>query len=256
VSAIKHIFLVYKGRKQFCSISQGQKSRIHSLNDFRIAVRLGEWNQATDIDCSGPEDDLNCVTEPVQNIKIQSLIFHDDWDADQQINDIALIRLEARAIYNNYVSPICLPYTDELRSYNLTNMKRLTVAGWGSTGNGRFKIPLLLLCNTLYFSKASYSSIKLKVNIKAVALKKCQVNFKSTVLTEKQVCAGGERGKDSCTGDSGGPLMRNVQANKSSYWYLAGVVSFGSKKCGTEDFPAIYTKVSEYVDWVFDNVVE
>jgi secreted trypsin-like serine protease len=94
------------------------------------------------------------------------------------------------------------------------------------------------------------------VNIKAVALIECQVNFKSTVLTEKQICAGGERGKDSCTGDSGGPLMRNVHADKSSYWYLAGVVSFGSKKCGTEDFPAIYTKVSEYVDWVFDNVVE
>ena len=38
-------------------------------------------------------------------------------------------------------------------------------------------------------------------------------------------------GKDSCSGDSGGPLIQ--QANTDTPWFLVGVVSFGTSKCGT-----------------------
>ena len=38
-------------------------------------------------------------------------------------------------------------------------------------------------------------------------------------------------GRDSCSGDSGGPLIQ--QANTDTPWFLVGVVSFGTSKCGT-----------------------
>ena len=38
-------------------------------------------------------------------------------------------------------------------------------------------------------------------------------------------------GRDSCSGDSGGPLIQ--QANIGTPWFLVGVVSFGTSKCGT-----------------------
>ena len=56
---------------------------------------------------------------------------------------------------------------------------------------------------------------------------------------------------DSCAGDSGGPLT--VQADESSAMYLAGIVSFGKRKCGT-GFPGVYTDVGYYVDWIKRNL--
>lgn len=61
-------------------------------------------------------------------------------------------------------------------------------------------------------------------------------------------------GKDSCSGDSGGPLMQTFSSDKSQ-WYVEGVVSFGAS-CGREGWPGIYTRVSEYVDWIKENVVD
>lgn len=40
----------------------------------------------------------------------------------------------------------------------------------------------------------------------------------------------------------GGPLMADDFTNPfSSHSYLAGVVSFGPKTCGTRGFPGVYT---------------
>ena len=32
-------------------------------------------------------------------------------------------------------------------------------------------------------------------------------------------------------------------------WYQTGLVSYGSKICGSGD-PSVYTKVSEFLDWI------
>ena len=53
-------------------------------------------------------------------------------------------------------------------------------------------------------------------------------------------------GKDSCGGDSGGPM---VVRKPSGSWYQAGIVSFGPKRCGIGR-PGVYTKVSKYLDWI------
>lgn len=44
------------------------------------------------------------------------------------------------------------------------------------------------------------------------------------------------------TGDSGGPLMALDNSERlKSYYYLAGVVSFGPSPCGLEGWPGVYT---------------
>lgn len=52
-------------------------------------------------------------------------------------------------------------------------------------------------------------------------------------------------------GDSGGPLQTLTRHSKCMY-ELVGITSFG-KLCGT-GLPAIYTRVSYYVDWIEDIV--
>ena len=52
---------------------------------------------------------------------------------------------------------------------------------------------------------------------------------------------------DSCGGDSGGPLI--VRKSKTSPMYLLGVVSFGTRDCGTGS-PGVYTRVESYISWI------
>jgi secreted trypsin-like serine protease len=52
-------------------------------------------------------------------------------------------------------------------------------------------------------------------------------------------------------GDSGGPLVCN--ANEDGERYLFGIVSWGPTTCGEEGFPAIYTDVIGYLDWIIEN---
>ena len=57
------------------------------------------------------------------------------------------------------------------------------------------------------------------------------------------LCAG-EEGKDSCKGDSGGPLTCDG--------YHCGVVSWGYG-CALAAYPGVYTQTSYFVDWIIDN---
>jgi secreted trypsin-like serine protease len=44
-----------------------------------------------------------------------------------------------------------------------------------------------------------------------------------------------------------------VQQQDDDPWYLIGVVSFGTKECGIGR-PGVYTKVTNYLDWIEKNM--
>lgn len=54
--------------------------------------------------------------------------------------------------------------------------------------------------------------------------------------------------QDSCSGDSGGPLICAVDGKP----ILVGVVARG-KSCGMEGYPGIYVSVAEYSTWIHQN---
>ena len=51
-------------------------------------------------------------------------------------------------------------------------------------------------------------------------------------------------------GDSGGPLLAD---RLGSGWSVVGVTSFGVE-CGRPDFPGVYTRVDQYLDWIQQNL--
>jgi secreted trypsin-like serine protease len=65
-----------------------------------------------------------------------------------------------------------------------------------------------------------------------------------------QLCAGGIKGEGSCLGDSGGPLSYLLKERS----YQIGVVSFGQARCAVERVPVVYTRVTEYLDWILNNI--
>ena len=109
--------------------------------------------------------------------------------------------------------------------------KRCRVAGWGQM-NDLDEFPEHLL----------------EVEIPIMELEKCKANYEREpryegMVTDFNFCAG-RKGKDSCFGDSGGPMICDEK--------LAGIVSFGPNgECGNEDLPGVYTDVS-----IFSEVIE
>jgi transmembrane serine protease 9 len=115
----------------------------------------------------------------------------------------------------------------------------LQVAGWGKT------------------ESRSSSNVKLKLSLPLVDQDQCNQVYGnvSVQLGYGQICAGGQRGKDSCRGDSGGPLM-TVEAlpDGSGRWSVVGVVSFGPSPCGMPGWPGVYTKVQDFVPWILSKL--
>lgn len=70
----------------------------------------------------------------------------------------------------------------------------------------------------------------------------------NNAVTSHQICGGVDEGwKGQCSGDSGGPLLfeNNVQL---------GIVSWSIKPCTKPPYPGVYTKVSHYIDWIYEHM--
>lgn len=70
-------------------------------------------------------------------------------------------------------------------------------------------------------------------------------------LSSDQFCAKTPQ-KDTCHGDSGGPIQIELSDVNKAIPFLAGVTSFGTG-CWDGSF-GVYTKISSYVDWIASNV--
>ncbi|KFB35198.1 serine protease 14 [Anopheles sinensis] len=200
-------------------------------------VRLGEWDLSTNPDCINHEYDgdisKSCNHPPI-DMDIEQIVVHNGYThAKNYHNDIALIRMAWDVTYSLSVLPTCLSLSERIINTNHEDTATIAV-GWGRTETGHA------------------SQVKLKVDLIVQSLKECMLFYErlGVSLLETQMCVGGMDRKDICTDDSGGPLMRMV----AGVWYQIGVVSIGSWKCGRKDFPAEFTDVSKYAEWIRDNV--
>ncbi|VCW53664.1 unnamed protein product [Gulo gulo] len=104
------------------------------------------------------------------------------------------------------------------------------VSGWGTTTSPQVTYPQTLQC----------------ANIQLRSDEECRQVYPGKI-TANMLCAGSkEGGKDSCEGDSGGPLICNGT--------LHGIISWGDFPCGQPNRPGVYTRVSQYVLWIRDTI--
>lgn len=167
-----------------------------------------------------------------QTRMVTKIIPHPEFDRKIFNNDIAMMKVEPPFDINTansqLVNTICLERDTMLEAYDIA-----TVAGFGAKA----------------FRKDVQTHL-FKAEIAIVDHQTCDNSFEHSI-TDNMICAGGmvPSKRDACTGDSGGPLM--MESNER--WTLIGVVSFGND-CASKGYPGIYTKVSNYYDWIYDNI--
>ncbi|KAG1666616.1 Plasminogen [Nymphon striatum] len=166
-------------------------------------------------------------------------------------NDIALLRLNAPVEMTKIIQPACLPPS----MYNATDGNLAYVLGWGNT-QSKYLPPYSSKVCTIWFQQLNDLFCNTKDTGYDLRLKQgpvpiydhsqCENSYPGRVWNSS-ICAGLHRGGvDSCTGDSGGPLMQLI--NKK--WTVIGIVSFGAPECAQPDEPGVYTNVGSYINWI------
>uniref|UniRef100_A0A1B6CWC8 Peptidase S1 domain-containing protein n=2 Tax=Clastoptera arizonana TaxID=38151 RepID=A0A1B6CWC8_9HEMI len=188
-----------------------------------IVVRLGTINL---------NEDYN--GDDYRDYRVVEVIPHPRYVPPFKYNDIALLRLSETVRVTTKIHPACLSNSEFF-------LKKPIATGWGRTAFvGKVssilkKVELSIIdntqCNNLYNQD--------KMNSKY---------FRNGVVSS-MLCAGElSGGKDTCLGDSGGPLQVIDESNKCIH-HIIGVTSFG-KVCGAVNSPGVYTRTSHYLSWI------
>lgn len=111
--------------------------------------------------------------------------------------------------------------------------KEAVITGWGLTDN--------------YFWCLASETLQ-QVSVPIVSNHTCREAYSEETITDNMVCAGySDGGKDTCHGDSGGPLM--VQDGDT--WHLAGITSWG-QGCAEPGYYGVYTRISQFTDFIYE----
>ncbi|XP_038580399.1 LOW QUALITY PROTEIN: coagulation factor VII-like [Micropterus salmoides] len=214
------VLLVYKG-KGFCG------GVIYKPTWILTASHCLEKTEAQFLKVVAGEHNtlLNEGTE--QLIQVSEIIMHQNYVTSTADNDIALLRLASPIVYTPYAVPACLP-TRSLAERELWAVSMHTVSGWGRRGEN-----------------GPTSQLLRRLKVPRIRTQQC-VEESGVVLTKNMFCAGYIEGQqDSCKGDSGGPLVTEYKKTV----FLLGIVSWG-KGCAQPGNYGIYTRVSNYLEWI------
>lgn len=170
-----------------------------------------------------------------------------------QHKDVAIISLETPVPANMAnVRPVCLPNGQDDYAEQTA-----TVVGWGSLReNGPQPDSLMEVTVRIWDNptcKVQTTELRMQIHFDPVYNSlHCQDTYGNAApggIMDHMLCAG-QKGKDSCSGDSGGPM----QVGSGSSWTQIGVVSWGIG-CGKSHYPGVYSRVTKPRDWI-DRIVK
>lgn len=118
-----------------------------------------------------------------------------------------------------------MPFEEPLRSRKFTDQNPW-VAGWGLTEEDGQQSPVLLELQVPVIDNEDCRNYYKKIGDAATAFQ----------FGERILCAGIHRGKSTCTGDSGGPLMLPIQDNGTFPYYMIGLVSYAEGNVSSTPF--------------------
>lgn len=177
------------------------------------------------------EHDLSTEAEPYlhQERRVQIVASHPQFDPRTFEYDLALLRFYEPVTFQPNILPVCVPQNDD---YFVGRTAYVT--GWGRL-----------------YEDGPLPSVLQEVSVPVINNTVCESMYRSAGYIEHIphifICAGWRRGGfDSCEGDSGGPM---VIQREDKRFLLAGVISWGIG-CAEPNQPGVYTRISEFRDWI------
>lgn len=191
--------------------------------------------------CKGAPYDVvvgrhNLTESDGQVIPMKRELPHPDYDPWSTDNDFMLVFLKEPVTANN-VEFVSLNPQSSVPDVG----QSVTAMGWGDTN----------IRNTV----SDFSDVLMQVRVDVISNQECDDssgridgrpdNYHDQI-TENMMCTRRNQ-RDSCQGDSGGPLI--IKGGSSNSDVQVGVVSWGVG-CAHEDFPGVYSRVSEAYTWI------
>jgi len=176
-----------------------------------------------DITVFAGQHNLDNLTQE-NRLTVRGVLLYPDFDYQRINADIALLELSAPTQY-----PV-MPFEGSPEVGD-----SVTAVGWG----------LIEVDPKTGEPIGGLSSELQEVKVPVVSNEQCNTAYFGGI-TNLMLCAGLEEGgKDSCSGDSGGPLM----INQNGRWEQAGIVSFG-EGCALPGKYGVYTRVAAFTPWI------
>ncbi|XP_058802891.1 phenoloxidase-activating factor 2-like [Phymastichus coffea] len=204
-------------------VTAAHKVAAYANNPEAMLVRLGDWNG-------------RASTEPYQpvSVNVARVVLHPNFNSVNLDNDVAVIRLNGVVPIASYpnINTACKPTAAVVAN------QRCYVSGWGKNA---------------FAPNGQYQAIMREVDVPIIDQASCEARLRQTrlgpnfVLNRNSfICAGGESGKDACTGDGGSPLV--CQTN-TGQWQVVGLVAWGIG-CANTNVPGVYTNFWNFLPWI------
>nr|XP_046203037.1 tissue-type plasminogen activator-like isoform X2 [Oncorhynchus gorbuscha] len=166
-----------------------------------------------------------------QIFEVEKYWSHEKYNETNFDNDIVLMKLKSDiglcAVNSPEVLPACLPDPGLV----LPDWTECEISGYGKEKE----------FDAMYSERVKRGHVRLWPQDRCVP-----TVLSERVVTSNMLCAGDTRGlDDACKGDSGGPLV----CPKDGRMTLMGLISWGDG-CGKKDKPGVYTRVTQYTDWI------
>uniref|UniRef100_A0A8W7PWY7 Peptidase S1 domain-containing protein n=1 Tax=Anopheles coluzzii TaxID=1518534 RepID=A0A8W7PWY7_ANOCL len=155
---------------------------------------------------------------------------HPSYSATLIRNDIATVRLNSPAVFNERVQPIELPARSDSRTF--AGMIG-TASGFGRTSDALPGASDVVM----------YTSNPVMTNAACVSA------WNIILVSDQNVCLDATGGRSVCNGDSGGPLT--VQDGGESL--EIGIASFVSAQGCASGIPSVWVRISFYRDFIEQN---
>ncbi|KAH8277732.1 hypothetical protein KR018_004420 [Drosophila ironensis] len=184
-----------------------------------LLLRLGEYDLAEEEEPYG-----------YQERRVQIVASHPQFDPRTFEYDLALLRFYEPVVFQPNIIPVCVPENDE----NFIGQTAF-VTGWGRL-----------------YEDGPLPSVLQEVAVPVINNTICESMYRAAGYIEHIphifICAGWKKGGyDSCEGDSGGPMVLQRESDKR--FHLGGVISWGIG-CAEANQPGVYTRISEFRDWI------
>lgn len=167
---------------------------VYGIKQSELTLRAGEWDtQTTD------------EPWPHQERNVEQIVIHENFDNRRLYHDMALLYLTKPVDLVENVNTVCLP-----PQAHIFDGSRCFASGWGKDQFG--------LAGKLQV-------IQKKIELPVVERSSCVQQLRTTrlgaeyKLHESFICAGGEMGKDTCSGDGGSPLVKFTSPSHLSELY-------------------------------------